>query len=89
VGREDRPEWPFVFLKIVDIVESTKGQEKLIFQGFDWLAGRENRPEWNFVLRKLLDVVETTEERERSVSWCHDWLVKFGHALTFDRRDVG
>jgi hypothetical protein len=44
-GREDRPEWTFVWRRLVEL--GGDDQAFLLTVGRSWLTGREDRPEWN------------------------------------------
>jgi hypothetical protein len=59
VGREDRPEWSFVWRRLLD---DYPDDDELLKQGREWLGDREDRPEWSFVWRRLLDDYPDDEE---------------------------
>ncbi|HLG16643.1 MAG TPA: hypothetical protein VJH03_19400, partial [Blastocatellia bacterium] len=87
-GREDKPEWSYIWRRLVDLGFETK---MLLPIGREWLAGREDKPEWAFVWQRLVELGFETEVllpigrewlagREDKPEWAFVWqrLVELG-----------
>ena len=75
-GHEDKPEWNYVWQRLLEVLPDGDERSELLTTGMTWLDGHEDKPEWSYVWQRLwaqrVNRSRRTELLERGNRWLID-----------------